>query len=355
MQDQDQSRQLQEQLQSCFSQKSAVVVRGGGSKDFYGRQQSADLGSFEVAAHRGIVNYEPTELVITARAGTTIKEINRVLAEAGQCLPFDPPELGGVATVGGTLACGFSGPSRPYAGSARDYVLGAHVLNGKGEYLRVGGEVMKNVAGYDVSRLMVGALGTLGIILQASLKVLPSTEKETTLIFHFERDSALDFMNDLAGRPLPVNASCFYGDLLFVRLSGTEAGIDSAYRALGGERLPSTDKIWSSLREFEHPFFQSDLPLWRISLPALAKPELPGEVFIDWGGGQWWLHSDADADEIRIATERCGGHATLFRGGDRASEVFHPLPPAMRAIQERIRASFDPERILNPGRLTAET
>jgi glycolate oxidase FAD binding subunit len=351
MSGQDQTTRLQAQLKSCISQNTPVRVIGGGSKGFFGRSTSEDLEPMNVGGHAGVINYEPTELVVTARAGTTIRELNQVLAEKGQCLPFDPPELNGMATLGGTLACGLSGPARPYAGSARDFVLGTHILNGKGEYLRLGGEVMKNVAGYDVSRLMVGSMGTLGVILQASLKVLPEAQRETTLVFHFERDSALDFMNELAGRPLPVSASLFYGDILFVRLSGTDAGVDSAYRTLGGERLPSTDEIWRSLRELEHPFFQTELPLWRISLPALAKPELPGEVLIDWGGAQWWLRCDADVKTVRQAVSQCGGHATLFRGGDRGGEVFHPLSPGMRAMQERIRASFDPGNILNPGRL----
>ena len=351
MSGQDLTQQLQGQLQRCIKQKTAVCILGGGSKSFYGCQQPEGLEEFNVSGHEGIVSYAPTELVVTVRAGTKVKHVNEVLAECGQFLPFDPPELQGEATIGGTLACGFSGPSRPYTGSARDYILGTNVLNGKGEYLRLGGEVMKNVAGYDVSRLMVGAMGTLGVILQASIKVLPVAQRETTLIFHLERDSALDFMGELAARPLPVSASLFYGDILLVRLSGTEAGVDSAYRALGGERLPSTDKIWRSLREFEHPFFQTELPLWRISLPALAKPELPGEVLIDWGGAQWWLRSDADGNSIRKAVARCGGHATMFRGGDRKAEVFHPLTPAMLALQERIRDSFDPDKLLNPGRM----
>jgi len=341
----DISQQLQQQLQQAFVDKRGVSVVAGGTKQFYGRDPGITYEALDVSDHKGVVSYEPTELVVTARAGTTVSELNQVLAEHGQRLPFEPPVFNGEATL--------SGPSRPYTGAARDFVLGTNIINGRAQLLRFGGEVIKNVAGYDVSRLMVGAMGTLGVILQASLKVLPIPQKETTIIFHLERDSALDLMNDFAARPLPVSATCFYGDILFVRLSGSEAAVESAYMALGGERLPKTDEVWQSLREFQHPFFDTELPLWRIAMTTAARPELPGEVMIEWGGAQWWLHSDSPAEEIRLAAARCGGHATLFRGGDRSSEIFHPLPPKMAALQERIRLAFDPHGILNPGRIEA--
>lgn len=347
----DYSEQLQRQLKQAVDQRESVTVIAGGSKQFYGRETDQPQHLLNLSEHHGVISYEPTELVMTARAGTKIVELNQTLAEQGQRLPFEPPTFGGKATLGGTLACGFSGPARAYAGSARDFVLGTNILNGRAEMLRFGGEVMKNVAGYDVSRLMVGSMGTLGVILQASLKVLPIPEKETTLNYHLARDAALDFMNDLAARPLPVSATCFFGDILFVRLSGSSAAVESAYLTLGGERLPKSDQIWQSLKEFQHPFFDTELPLWRIAMTTSAQPDLPGEVMIEWGGAQWWLRSDAPAEQIRRAVARCGGHATLFRGGDRSGQVFHPLPAKMAELQERIRLAFDPYSILNPGRL----
>ena len=352
MEESDQSAALKSQVIAALSNNKAIELRGGGSKRFYGRATSGDEVTIETTGHAGVVNYAPTELVITARSGTRIQHINQVLAEQGQQLPFEPPEMHGYATLGGTLATGFSGPARPWNGAARDHILGTRIINGRGEMLHFGGEVMKNVAGYDVSRLMVGAMGTLGLILEASLKVLPRPVVETSLAFHMERDEALAFMIGLGHRPLPVTGAAFYGDMVYLRLSGSEAGLAAALSELGGDELPSSGEVWRSLREFEHPFFKTPLPVWRIALPALSMPELPGEVLIDWAGGQWWLRSDAKPETVRTLVTAVGGHATLFRGGDREQEVFHPLPPAMQALQERIRRAFDPSGLFNPGRLT---
>ena len=330
-----------------------MEIIGGGSKRFYGRVGQKTDVVIDMTDHAGVVHYAPTELVISARAGTRIRDINRLLADQGQQLPFEPPELHGYATLGGTLAAGFSGPARPWSGSVRDHVLGTRIINGRGEVLRFGGEVMKNVAGYDVSRLMVGAMGTLGLILEASIKVLPRPPEEVSLALHMERDEALAFMNALGDRPLPVTGAVFYGDMVYLRLSGSEAGVASAISELGGDELPSSGEVWRSLREFEHPFFKTPLPIWRIALPALSAPELPGEVLVDWAGQQWWLRSDAEPTQIRSLVTAAGGHATLFRGGDRLGDVFHPLPVAMAALQERIRRAFDPHGLFNPGRLVA--
>lgn len=362
MTDSDRTSNLVEQVADAARRHQGIQIRGGGSKDFYGRSPingqayglaggaASSLEPLNVSEHSGIVNYEPTELVVTVRAGTTVAEINNILAEHGQCLPFEPPVLDGKATIGGSIACGLSGPARPYAGAARDFVLGMHVINGRGELLKVGGEVIKNVAGYDISRLMVGALGTLGLITRVSFKVLPDKPCHQTLIFHLERDSALTFMNDLAAQPIPVSASCFYEDILFIRLSGSESGVAHACEQLGGEALPSNDGIWDTLRDWQHPFFDTDLPVWRLALPALAAPDLDGKVLIEWGGGQWWLRSVAAPEVIRAEVSKAGGHATLFRGGDRTGEVFHPLPKSLEKLQRKIQRSFDPLGIFNPGR-----
>ncbi len=353
MRDADQSAALRDQVAAAHAAGGSLEICGGGSKRFYGRESDTPGPVLETVGHRGVVHYAPTELVVTARAGTPIREINAVLSENGQQLPFEPPELDGDATVGGTLAAAFSGPARPWCGAVRDHVLGTRVINGRGKLLRFGGEVMKNVAGYDVSRLMVGAMGTLGLVLEASLKVLPKPEREVTLAFHMERSDALVFMNGLGDRPLPLTGAVFHGGIVYLRLAGSAAAVSVAMSELSGEELPSSDAIWRSLREFEHPFFDTKLPVWRIALPALAEPELPGEVLIDWGGGQWWLRSDAPVATIRDPVSALGGHATLFRGGDRGGEVFHPLPPAMAALQERIRRAFDPAGVFNPGRMVA--
>ncbi|MXY66843.1 MAG: glycolate oxidase subunit GlcE [Gammaproteobacteria bacterium] len=351
MEDADRTKDLKTQVDSAVADRTPLEIRGGGSKTFYGGKSGSPLQLLETAGHRGIVHYAPTELVITARAGTLIRDINAALAEKNQRIPFEPPEMNGHGTLGGTLATGFSGPARPWAGAARDHVLGTRVLNGRGQVLRFGGEVMKNVAGYDVSRLMVGAMGTLGVILESSFKVLPEPEREASLVLEMDHDSGLDFITGLGAQPLPLSGAVLHDGSLRLRLSGTEAGVGMAMRRLGGEELVDGEGFWRNLREFTHPFFETGLPVWRISLPAGARPDLPGEVLVDWGGSQWWLGSRAPAEAIREPVSGAGGHATLFRGGNRECAVFHPLSPAMAALQERIRASFDPEGIFNPGRM----
>jgi glycolate oxidase FAD binding subunit len=270
-------------------------------------------------------------------------------------LAFEPPGFGPRATLGGTIACGLSGPRRPYAGAARDFVLGVKMLNGKGEILRFGGEVMKNVAGYDLSRLLTGSLGTLGVILEVSLKVLPRPVLERTLAFSMDQARAIDTVNRWAGRPLPISATAFDGERLLVRLSGTESGVESAARDLGGETPDTGNAFWNTLNEQTLAFFQRPGPLWRLSVPPTTAPmDLPGQWFLEWGGAQRWLSSDAPAAMIREATDAVAGHATLFRHGDRQGEVFHPLPPALLNLHRRLKQSFDPAGIFNPGRLYPE-
>ncbi len=345
----DLSKQISAQIQQAADQNSAVRIQGGNSKAFYSRALDGSLDLVDVSGHTGVVNYEPTELVLTARAGTTIQELSETLGEKNQHLAFDPPVLGGLATIGGTLASGFSGPCRPYLGSIRDHVLGTHIVNGNGDYLRFGGEVMKNVAGYDIARLMAGAMGTLGVIMQVSLKVLPKPQKEATLCFELAQGDALSMMRELGDSPIPVSGACFDNGRVYVRLSGSEVGVASASKTLGGETMSDGEAVWISLREFSHAFFDTELPIWRLSLPTQACPDLSGETLIDWGGQQWWLRSDAPIKEIQFAAAKAGGHATLFKGGDRSGEVFHPLSDTMMQLHENVRLSFDPKRILNPG------
>lgn len=349
MTDQDNSLQLQQRVKQALESRTALCIRGGGSKDFYGREPSGE--PLEVGPHRGIVSYEPTELVITARAGTPLTEIEQALTAAGQMLPFEPPHLGERATLGGTVACNLSGPRRPYAGAARDFVLGTRLLNGRGEILSFGGEVMKNVAGYDVSRLMCGALGTLGALLEVSLKVLPRSQCELTLVYQAELDEALDVLHDWSQKPYPVSATCYDGHLLTVRLSGEERAVQAARKLLGGETHEDGAGFWHKLREQEHGFFKSSKPLWRLSLASDApQPELSGKWLYEWGGAQRWLISEAPATAIREAASSAGGHATLYRNGPR-EQVFQPLPASLLRIHQRLKQAFDPHGLFNPGRL----
>ena len=348
--DADLTESLRERSRAAADDGTPLAIIGGGTKDFLGRITQAER--FDISGHRGIVTYEPTELVLSARGGTPLADVKAALDEQRQMLAFEPPAFGEAATIGGTISAGLSGPARPYAGAARDFVLGTRVLNGKGEALRFGGEVMKNVAGYDVSRLMTGAFGTLGVLLEVSLKVLPIPAAVRTVAFEVDAEEAIERCNAWAATPVPVTGACHDGERLRIRLSGAEGGVAAAARALGGEALDG-DAFWTALREQTLPFFtRTGEPLWRVSVPPGAGTiRIGGDVLVDWGGALHWLRTEAPASEIRAAAERAGGHAALFRGGDRTGSVFHPLPPAVRKLHERLKAAFDPAGIFNPGRM----
>lgn len=349
MPDKDISAGLIERVEQAQQDKQALCICGGGSKDFYGQEPLGD--TLDISEHRGIVHYEPTELAITARAGTPLAEIEKALAKHHQILPFEPPHFGETATLGGTIACNFSGPRRPYAGAARDLVLGTKVLNGKGEILAFGGEVMKNVAGYDVSRLQCGAMGTLGVLLEVSLKVLPRPETELSVRIQSDITDSLEHLHEWGQKPYPISASCFDGNNLTLRLSGEDGAVHAAHSQLGGDILPDGDVFWHKLREHQHGFFASDKPLWRLSVASDAAPmELDGKWLYEWGGAQRWLLSDAPAAAIREAALQAGGHATLFRNGDR-EQVFQPLPSGLMQIHRRLKQAFDSDRVFNPGRM----
>lgn len=329
-----------------------LAIRGGGSKDFYGGPRVGEV--LDTRAYTGIVNFEPTELVVTARAGTPLAEIEAALAERGQFLPFEPPSFGGQATIGGVVAAGLSGPRRAAVGAARDFVLGVKLMDGEARVLTFGGQVMKNVAGYDVSRLMAGSLGTLGLILEVSLKVLPRPVAERTLRFALPAAEALAKVCGWAARPLSLSASCWQDDVLTVRLSGAQAAVEAAQRTLGGDLVPDAqaDAFWDDLREQRGEFFAGDAPLWRLSLPPTGAPvDLPGPQLVEWYGGQRWLRGDLPVAQVRAAAAAAGGHATLFRHGDKSVGVFTPLPAPLLELQRRVKAAFDPRGIFNPGRL----
>jgi glycolate oxidase FAD binding subunit len=346
----DSSAQLQEAVRVAARDGKPLAIRGGGSKAFYGHEVAGS--PLETGAHRGVVNYAPTELVITARAGTPLRAIEQTLAEQGQMLGFEPPHFGAGATLGGTIACNLSGPRRPYSGAARDFVLGCRLINGNGEILAFGGEVMKNVAGYDVSRLMAGSLGTLGVLLEVSLKVLPAPETESTLVFECDAALGLARMNEWSGLPLPLSATCHDGENLHVRLSGAGDGIRAARKRIGGEEQAQAGEWWRRIREHRHGFFAGERPLWRVSVAPTAPPlPLSGKWLYDWGGAQRWLLSDEPAARIRAVVAGAGGHATLYRGDRAAADVFHPLPDELKALHRRLKEAFDPGRILNYGRM----
>ncbi|UFU09764.1 glycolate oxidase subunit GlcE [Ideonella dechloratans] len=357
---------LVEQVREAAERRQPLCIRGSGSKDFYGGPligEPLSLGEL-----RGISSYEPTELVVTARAGTPLAELEAALAEKGQWLPFEPPRFGhtpgggpGGGTVGGMVAAGLAGPARAALGGVRDYVLGATLLNGQAELLSFGGQVMKNVAGYDVSRMLAGSMGVLGVICEVSLKVLPVPPATATLRFDLDQVNALKRVNDWAGQPLPLQASAWWDGALIVRLGGAAAAVESAQRKLGGEPIEPAlaARFWADLRDQRDEFFSTaraavvdGAVLWRLSVaPTAPRIALSGDTLIEWGGGCRWLVSRDSAETVRAAALEARGHATAWWGGERTGEVFGPLSPALLRIHHRLKQAFDPAGIFNRQRL----
>lgn len=362
-------RALVERVRAAQADGTPLEIAGHGSKAFYGGPRHGE--ALHTTGLTGISSYEPTELVVSARAGTPIAELEAALAEHGQCLPFEPPRfrVGSAAkgTVGGLVAAGLSGPSRASVGAVRDHVLGATLLNGRAEVLSFGGQVMKNVAGYDVSRLLCGSMGVLGVVLEVSLKVLPVQPATATLRFELDEAAALQQLNAWGGQPLPISASAWWAGMLLLRLRGARAAVNAAvdtlltrYRGEGVEDSLATP-FWDGLRDHEDEFFvkartavesNTGAALWRLSVPQTAAPiALPGEQLIEWGGAQRWWCTAASAATVREAAQRAGGHATLFRGGDKAAGVFTPLSAPLQRIQRELKREFDPAGVFNRGRL----
>jgi len=330
-------------------------LRGGGTKDFYGGEPCGEI--LDTRSCAGIVSYEPSELVVTARCGTPLAELESALAGNGQMLAFEPPHFGPDATLGGCVAAGLSGPRRAAAGAARDFVLGTRIVDGRGRLLSFGGQVMKNVAGYDVSRLLAGSLGTLGVLVEVSLKVLPRPAAEWTLRLEMPEGPAIETMNRWAGVPLPVSATAWHDGSLGVRLSGAPSALRAAAGNLGGERIEDAqaERFWEGIREQSDPFFAGAAPLWRLSLPPATPPlVLPGVQLLEWNGALRWLKTTARPATVRAAAEQARGHATLFRAGDRSAGTFAPLSPLLARLHRELKAVFDPAGILNRGRLYAE-
>ncbi len=349
--------QIAATLRTAAERRQPLHIQGGSSKAFYGHPRAESAEFLDITPYQGIVNYEPTELVITARAGTRLSEIESVLREHGQMLAFEPPHFANTATLGGCIAAGLSGPRRASAGAVRDFVLGVRMLDGIGRDLHFGGQVMKNVAGYDVSRLMAGSLGTLGVLLEVSLKVLPLPVMEKTVCLEMNAPQAIEQMNRWAGKPLPISATCHVDGRLYIRLSGADTAIRAAQVQLGGESCADSHTFWQTLQEQTHPFFEPAAMLWRLSVESTA-PEyhLPGKQLMEWNGALRWLvcQDDTPAHAIREATKAAGGHATLFRSDNHTIPVFQPLTPALLHLHRRLKQQFDPAGILNPGRLYPE-
>jgi glycolate oxidase FAD binding subunit len=364
--------ELIERVRAASAERRPLRISGGNTKAFFGTATPGEVLS--TTGWSGIVSFEPTELVITVKAGTPLAEVEAALAEQNQCLPFEPPRFVPGGTVGGMVAAGLAGPARAAVGSVRDYVLGAQIINSQGELLTYGGQVMKNVAGYDLSRAMAGAMGTLGLLAEISLKVLPVAPAEATLVFPLGQAQALEQLHRWGGQPLPINASCWVRDdtapgapeLLFLRLRGAVAAVEAACTRLLAERDGSrmdnaqAGPDWTACRDQTLPFFTPPSPelcLWRLSLPQTAPVlALPYAPFIEWQGAQRWLWAPATAAaELRAAAAAVQGHVTLFRAGAHGApsvQRFSPQSPAIEAITQRLRTAFDPAGIFNPGRMT---
>lgn len=347
---------LRDAIRSAAATRTPVEIRGGGTKAFYGG--ALEGTTLRTTALAGIVDYAPTELVVTARAGTPLAELEAALRSERQMLAFEPPHFATGSTLGGAVAAGLSGPRRPYCGAVRDFVLGLDVIDGTGTPLSFGGRVMKNVAGFDVARLMTGALGTLGVITAVSLKCLPLPKAEATLVFDCDAAESIRRVNEWGGRPLPLSATCHHDGRLWIRLSGAEPAVAAAMRTMGGDAVADAGEHWRALRDHAHPFFaaarQNGIALWRLSVRSTAPHHaLPGVQLIEWGGALRWFAADATVDAAlpRAWATANGGHATRFRADDRTVAPFAPLDATLLGLHQRLKSVFDPHGILNRGRL----
>jgi glycolate oxidase FAD binding subunit len=349
---------LTARIRTAGTSGTPLRIRGGGTKDFYGGALQGEVLDTQVYA--GIIDYEPNELVITARCGTSLAAIESAMRARGQMLAFEPPHFAQGGTLGGAIAAGLSGPRRPYAGAVRDLILGVKVVDGVGEHLSFGGRVMKNVAGFDVSRLMAGALGTLGLITEVSMKCLPLPRTEATVALDCSADEAIRRSNEWSGQPLPLSATCYHDGRLWIRLSGAQPAVQAAMAKLGGQPVPDAEKFWTSVRDHTHAFFTSAAangkPVWRLSVkPTAPYTDLAGDQLIEWGGGLRWLAAGERADVAKLRTwaSAQGGHATLFRSAEKSVPVFHPLDDTLAALHRKLKSVFDPHGIFNRGRFVA--
>lgn len=341
---------LLDQVRNAVAAQRPLCIKGGNSKQYLGREQQGE--PVDVSGYSGVVDYQPSELVITVRAGTTLSDMQQVLAQENQVLAGEPPEFDGKATVGGTLACNLSGPSRPWHGSIRDQVLGVRIINGKAEHLRFGGQVMKNVAGYDVSRLQAGAMGTLGILTEVTLKVIPKPESTVSVRRTIGANDSLRVMNEICRRPLPVTGACWYAGDMYIRLSGPMSVIGAAAEQLEGRVLPDDDGFWSRLREMELPFFADAKDLRCISLRSTRDHfSEDADWLIDWRGARRWLAAGGHRDSLDKHVRDAGGELSQVRGAEHGADVFPQRSAVYRQMLLRLKQALDPDGVFNPGRL----
>lgn len=345
--EQDLHEELQARIREAAANAEPLQIVGGGSKAFYGNASEGE--ALAVSGHSGVIDYDPAELVITLRAGCRLKDVETLLAEHGQMFGFEPPQFSDQATIGGVIACGLCGPRRAFSGAVRDFILGVKILDGRGDLLNFGGRVIKNVAGFDLSRLMVGAMGTLGVLLEVSLRVIPRHETETTLSFEHETaEDHIDWINELGGRPLPLSASMWHKGQSLIRLSGSEGGVNSAVEKLGGE---SGEDLWSALREQSHGFFKDQGHLMRIAVPPTTHFQLKQDQLIEWGGAQRWLNGVSDLEVLRGRVSHFHGSLCVFRGSSETHPAFQAPNDAVLTLHRSLKSKFDPARIFNRGRL----
>lgn len=349
----------QEQIRRAGAEEKTLAITGAGSKSFYGLSIQGEV--LDTRDYQGIIDYEPTELVMTARCGTPLAEIEASLATRGQMLAFEPPRFGGLPTIGGVVAAGLSGPRRMAVGAVRDFVLGVRLMTGTGDLMRFGGQVMKNVAGYDVSRMLTGSLGCFGVIAEISLKVVPISRQEATLQFELSERDALASLNRWSGQPLPISGSLWLDNRLNLRLSGAEPAVAAARRKLGGEVIDErlAEALWAGVRDQSHSFFaEGDTALIRFSLPDTGAPiPISEPQLIEWGGAQRWCRADIGRfQQFRDLATTAGGHATLFRApsGQRVRQAFTPLNNPLLRIHRALKQSFDPAGVFNRGRMYPE-
>ncbi len=360
----DQSKALQQHVQEALKIAQPLDIHGGNTKRFYGNitDKLKTANKLDCTAHRGIINYEPSELAITLRAGTKLSTLEKLLDENNQMLAFEPPHYlfqeTDQATIGGTIAAGISGPRRAYSGSIRDSILGVTIINGEGEFAHFGGEVMKNVAGYDLSRLMTRSMGTLGVILDVSLRLIPKPEHEITLTFEASQEDALAYFQILRKKQQIISATAWFNQQVYLRLSGSENIVEHSAKKLTGEEYSVDKQFWENMRDHQHAFFNKDnaKPLWRLSLPPDTPviQRIDDNLLLEWGGAQRWINSNIPANIIQSIAKKHHGYAVLIKGELPEIACFPALDPALFKLHKQLKNKMDPKGIFSPGRLYKE-
>lgn len=352
IEDNDISTELQKQVVDAISNKEPLFIHAGKSKLFYGNDVNGK--SLDISPHTGIISYEPTELCITVRAGTRLSEIQKLLAEKQQILPFEPPLYTKDATIGGAIATGISGPRRAYTGSIRDAILGVQMINGNAEIVNFGGQVMKNVAGYDLSRLMVRSQGILGVILSVSLRLLPKPSHDLTIRFDVNQQEGLDFFQNLRSQQIPVSATVWFDQQAYIRLSGSTETLENSQQLIKGDVLTDAKDFWREIRDQHYHFFgRTDKPLWRLSLPPGSNQisRIDDNILIEWSGAQRWVNSNMPANIIQSIAKSRNGFATLFRGNLPETPHFPTLDEPLMLLHKQLKNKMDPHGVFNPSRM----